>query len=79
MESRGESELQQLVSSDGDCENDDSTAQDDHRAPEGKVTTPGRSNRVCYVNTTCASHGSSTTNVKVLILNELILQVETPM
>lgn len=46
MESRGEaSELQQLVSSDADGENDDSTIQDDSNANEGKTVSPGRSNR----------------------------------
>lgn len=48
MESRGEaSELQQLVSSDVDGENDDSTIQDDTITEnEGKTMSPVRSNRV---------------------------------
>lgn len=47
MESRSEaSELQQLVSSDADGENDDSTIQDDSNVNEGKTISPERSNRV---------------------------------
>lgn len=51
MESRGEaSELQQLVSSDADGENDDSTIQDDSNVNEGKTVSPVRSNRVGVCN-----------------------------
>lgn len=46
MESRGESELQQLVSSDVDGENDDSIVQDDNTITEDKVASPIRSNKV---------------------------------
>lgn len=47
MESRGESsELQQLVSSDADGENEDSILHDDSRIPEDKVVSPVRSTKV---------------------------------
>ncbi|KAK9712387.1 Coiled-coil domain-containing protein 28 [Popillia japonica] len=46
MESRGESELQQLVSSDADGENDDSIVQDDSTITEDKIASPIRSNKV---------------------------------
>lgn len=49
METRGESsELQQLVSSDGDGENDDSIVQD-VTITEGKVLSPIRSTKVSFI------------------------------
>lgn len=50
MESRGESELQQLVSSDADGENDDSIVQDDSTITEDKIASPIRSNKVVRYN-----------------------------
>ena len=46
MESRGESELQQLVSSDADGENEDSTAQDDATVIGDKAASSGNINKV---------------------------------
>lgn len=60
MESRGESELQQLVSSDGDCDNEDSIVQDDitdTTMTEIKVISPVRSNKVSSSGNT--SHSSA--------------------
>lgn len=49
MESKGESsELQQLVSSDADGENDDSTLQDDTRNID-EIVSPVRSTKVKYL------------------------------
>jgi len=57
MESVGETcELQQLVPSDADGENDDSIAQDDYNIGESKVVSPIRSNKVSSSGAT--SHSS---------------------
>ncbi|XP_022913569.1 uncharacterized protein [Onthophagus taurus] len=80
MESRGESETQQLVLSDVDGENDDSLAQDD-TVPESKIISPVRSNIISSSgNTTSQSsvsrghHGNiihgNRGNSKLLFINE---------
>ncbi|KAK5645752.1 hypothetical protein RI129_004216 [Pyrocoelia pectoralis] len=78
MESVGEAcELQQLVPSDPEVDNDDSTVQEEYTINEGKVTSPIRSSKISSSGATSHSSvsrkvGANSTNSdsKLLYINE---------